>query len=144
MYNLNNFVLMISLSRLKNVVDKNFIELKNQNIINVQFKSNIVEILKNDVEEFEEKIFEEEFEEKVFKEKVFKEEEFEEEEFEEELNINITKNNSKIEKLDDYKYKSVEETNFLFNSFIHIADSFKFDSEDWYLIYEDTDKIKNK
>lgn len=128
MYNLNNFVLMISLSRLKNAIDKNFIELKNQNIINIQFKSNIVEILKNDVEEFEEKIF--------------KEEKFEEKEFEEELNI--TKNNSKIEKQDDYKYKSVEESNFLFNSFIHIADSFKFDSEDWYLIYEDTDKIKNK
>ena len=49
MYNLNNFVLMISLSRLKNAIDKNFIELKNQNIINIQFKSNIVEILKNDV-----------------------------------------------------------------------------------------------
>ena len=137
MYNLNNFVLMISLSRLKNVVDKNFIELKNQNIINVQFKSNIVEILKNDVEEFEEKIFKEE----KFEEKVFKEEEFEEELDEK---INITKNNSEIDKQDDYKYKLVEESNFLFNSFIHIADSFKFDSEDWYLIYEDTDKIKNK
>lgn len=123
MYNLNNFVLMISLSRLKNVVDKNFIELTNQNIINIQFKSNIVEILKNDVEEFEEKVFEE---------KVFEEEK-------------INKKNSEIfEKQDDCKYKLVEESNFLFNSFIHVADSFKFDSEDWYLIYDDTDKIKNK
>jgi hypothetical protein len=122
MYNLNNFVLMISLSRLKNTIDKNFnfIEIKNQNIINVQLKSNIIKFLENNVEEFNEEI-------------------------NKEMNENIKQNNSEIEKKDDCEcIQSVEESNFLFNSFIHIADSFKFDSEDWYLIYEDTDKIKNK
>ena len=44
MHNLNNFVLMISLSRLKNSVNKNFIELKNQNIINIYLKPNIFAI----------------------------------------------------------------------------------------------------
>jgi|LakMenE22Apr09ns_1017241.scaffolds.fasta_scaffold00474_2 hypothetical protein len=45
MHNLNNFILMISFSRLKNAVDKNFIELQNQNIINM-YKIN--KIKKND------------------------------------------------------------------------------------------------
>ena len=128
MYNLNNFVLMISLSRLKNTINKNFnfIEIKNQNIINVQLKSSITEILKNDIQKLDEEL---------------------NKELNEELNkeINIIKNNSQINEQNDYEsISSIEESNFLFNSFIYIADSFKFDSEDWYLIYKDTDKIKNK
>ena len=128
MYNLNNFVLMISLSRLKNTINKNFnfIEIKNQNIINVQLKSSITEILKNDIQKLDEEL---------------------NKELNEELNkeINIIKNNSQINEQNDYEsISSIEESNFLFNSFIYIADSFKFDSEDCYLIYKDTDKIKNK
>ncbi len=128
MYNLNNFVLMISLSRLKNTINKNFnfIEIKNKNIINVQLKSSITEILKNDIQKLDEEL---------------------NKELNEELNkeINIIKNNSQINEQNDYEsISSIEESNFLFNSFIYIADSFKFDSEDWYLIYKDTDKIKNK
>lgn len=41
MHHLNNFILMISISRLKNSIDKNFVELQNQNIINTPFNKNI-------------------------------------------------------------------------------------------------------
>lgn len=132
MHNLNNFVLMISLSRLKNAVNKNFIELKNQNIINIYLKPNISEILKNDIQELDEELNEK------INEKI-------NEELNEELNKKI--NNSQIfinDQCDCESISSIDESNFLFNSFIHVADSFKFDSEDWYLIYDDTNKIKNK
>ncbi len=138
MHNLNNFVLMISLSRLKNAVNKNFnfIEIKNQNIINIQLKPSISEILKNNIQELDEELNEK------LNEKINEElnEEFDEK-------INIKKNNSQIfinEQYDCESISSNDESNFLFNSFIHVADSFKFDSEDWYLIYDDTNKIKNK
>jgi hypothetical protein len=128
MHNLNNFVLMISLSRLKNTVNKNFnfIEIKNQNIINIQLKPCITEILKNNSQELDEEI---------------------NKEINEEINeeINIIKNNSQINEQNDCEsISSTEESNFLFNSFIYVADSFKFDSEDWYLIYDNTDELKNK
>jgi hypothetical protein len=121
MHNLNNFVLMISLSRLKNTINKNFnfIEIKNQNIINIQLKPCITEFLKNNSQELDEEINEE---------------------------INKETNNSQIfnEQHKCESILSIEESDFLFNSFIHITDSTKFDSEDWHLIYNDTDKIKNK
>jgi hypothetical protein len=108
MHNLNNFVLMISLSRLKNSVNKNFIELKNQNIINIYLKPNISEILKNENDNLKKE-------------------------------LNIKNDELEIfieEKNDDESISIIEESNFLFNSFIHLADSFKFDSDDWYLIYK--------
>lgn len=124
-YNINNLVLMISLLRLKNTFDKNFnyIEIKNQNIISVQLKPIISENIK---------IMEEEPIIEI---------------------TNIKKNNSDNFIIQDNNEKSLSspssspplsESNYLFTSFIHVADTFKFNSEDWYLIYEDTDKIKNK
>ena len=42
MYNSNNFILMISIFKLKNIIDKNFnfIEIKNQHLIKIQLKEN--------------------------------------------------------------------------------------------------------
>ena len=109
MYNLNNFVLMISLSRLKNAVNKNFIELKNQNIINIYLRPNISEILKNENDNLKK-----------------------------ELNIKDDELEFYIEEKNENKsILLIEETNFLFDSFIHLTDLFKFDSDDWYLIYDD-------
>ncbi len=127
MHNFNNFVFMLSLSRLKNAVDKNFVEIKNQNIINFYLNPNITKNLKNDLQELNEEI---------------------NKEINEEINEEIDKeiNNSKIfnEQCKCESILLVEESNFLFNSFIHITDSAKFDSEDWYLIYDNTDELKNK
>jgi hypothetical protein len=131
MHNFNNFVLMLSLSRLKNAVDKNFIEIKNQNIINFYLNPNITKNLKNNLQELNEEInkeINEEINEEINKE------------------INEEINNSQFFN-EQHKCESillVEESNFLFNSFIHIADSAKYDSEDWYLIYDNTDELKNK
>lgn len=131
MHNFNNFVFMLSLSRLKNTVDKNFVEIKNKNIINFYLNPNITKNLKNDLQELNEEINEE-----INKEI--------NQEINQEINEEIYKEINNSQK---YKCESillVEESNFLFNSFIHIADSVKFDSEDWYLIYNDIDEIKNK
>ena len=131
MHNFNNFVFMLSLSRLKNAVDKNFVEIKNQNIINFYLNPNITKNLKNNLQELNEEInkeINEEINEEINKE------------------INEEINNSQFFN-EQHKCESillVEESNFLFNSFIHIADSAKYDSEDWYLIYDNTDELKNK
>lgn len=102
MHRLNNFILMISISRLKNYVDKNFVELQNQNIIHTPF------------------------------------------------NKNIKNNKKKPEIIPPIKEILIDDTNieylminnadnscnFYFNSFINVlSDSFRFDTEDWHLIY---------
>jgi hypothetical protein len=119
-HNLNNFILMISLSRLKNTINKNFnyIEIKN-NIISVQlkpfFSENITIIQEEPVIE----------------------------------KSNIKKNNSDDNFIiqdnnESLISSSISESNYLFTSFINVADTFKFNLEDWYFIYDDVEQIKNK
>jgi hypothetical protein len=55
MYNSNNFILMISIFKLKNIIDKNFnfIEIKNQHLIKIQLKeNNETPFLENNVHEY--------------------------------------------------------------------------------------------
>lgn len=115
--NLNNFILMISLSRLKN--NFNYIEIQNNNIISVQLKpfylQNKINIKEPTIETSN-----------ITKNN---------------SDIFIIQNNEQFIQ----ETSQMFETNF-FNSFVNISESFKFDLEDWHFIYntDENEEIKNK
>lgn len=133
MYNSNNFILMISISKLKNIIDKNFdfIEIKKQNLIKIQLKENNTSFLKNyELEENDEN--ESENTELNDENDELNDENDEYENYE---NENEYKNEN-----DEYENDELNSSNFFLNSFMNVIDSCKFDIEDWQFIHNHKNK----
>lgn len=126
MQHTNKFILIISNYRLKKYIDKNFINLQNQNII-TDFKITANEIVNN------EKIKSDEINcnDEIICDKII----YDNKSLNNET-VPIINFMTKTPSIDNFPTEMEDSTNFLFNSFIHIlSDSLQFNADDWNLIY---------
>lgn len=122
MYNSNNFILTISISKLKNIIDKNFdfIEIKNQNLIKIQLKKNNNYFLSNDEDNQDNQ----------------DNQDYQDNNSNEQNDLNNEDNNNIDKNVEQY------DSNFFLNSFINVIDSYKFDIDDWQFIYKNDENKK--